>query len=482
MKRMYIKQVLSAFLAVMLCFAFSSVALADENFVGEGIDGDPFIISNADDLFLMASLMNNTTSSIRNLYRDKHYALENDIDISDRPWTPISTSIEFTGVFDGQNHVIIGLTVTSITSYAGLFSQATNATIRNLGMIDVDITARNSAGGVSGRFTGGLIENVYVTGKLTAESNVGGIVGNMVMASGVIQNSYADVDLISSNYTGGIAGLVGSANTIRNCYSNGTMFGRQTAGGIAGVTNGPSSVTGSFSTAKIEVAERTGNPLKAGGIVGFASNIGQSSTIKIYGNVALNPSVTSPTRGGVAQFITDDDSNRIVVNFESYLIYDNYAWEGLALNGERDIQDLDELRDGITITTLELLDRANWPEAFQSEEWLFTPGMLPIPAGIAEAFGFTGVAYPEFLEAELPSTVEYAEADAVVTKMNGNKNLLTIVVYEVYSNGVSRYLGEPIVANIEINNNAVGTYDVGEYKVYVDTKGNTQIRECYIVQ
>jgi len=32
-----------------------------------------------------------------------------------------------------------------------------------------------------------------------------------------------------------------------------------------------------------------------------------------------------------------------------------------------------------------------------------------------------------------------------------------------------------------IANNSAGTYGVGGYKVYVDTKGNTQIRECYIV-
>ena len=32
-----------------------------------------------------------------------------------------------------------------------------------------------------------------------------------------------------------------------------------------------------------------------------------------------------------------------------------------------------------------------------------------------------------------------------------------------------------------INNNAAGTYTVGDYKVYVDTKGNTQVRSISIV-
>jgi len=34
---------------------------------------------------------------------------------------------------------------------------------------------------------------------------------------------------------------------------------------------------------------------------------------------------------------------------------------------------------------------------------------------------------------------------------------------------------------ISIDNNAAGTYDVHGYKVYVDTKGNDQIRALYFV-
>ena len=32
-----------------------------------------------------------------------------------------------------------------------------------------------------------------------------------------------------------------------------------------------------------------------------------------------------------------------------------------------------------------------------------------------------------------------------------------------------------------IDNNSAGIYEVGSYRVFVDTKGNTQIRSCYIV-
>jgi hypothetical protein len=68
-------------------------------------------------------------------------------------------------------------------------------------------------------------------------------------------------------------------------------------------------------------------------------------------------------------------------------------------------------------------------------------------------------------------------ANAVVEKLNGNKNSLTIIVTELYHNHEVEY--KPITFTID--NNSAGTYVVGPYKVYVDTKGNTQIRACYVV-
>jgi len=66
---------------------------------------------------------------------------------------------------------------------------------------------------------------------------------------------------------------------------------------------------------------------------------------------------------------------------------------------------------------------------------------------------------------------------AFVDKIPGNKNGLTVTVTETYYDGVTITFTE----TFSIDNNAAGTYKVGVYKVYVDTKGNTQIRECYIV-
>ena len=81
---------------------------------------------------------------------------------------------------------------------------------------------------------------------------------------------------------------------------------------------------------------------------------------------------------------------------------------------------------------------------------------------------------PQQMEVALVSVVPMAS----VKKLNGNKNDLTITVTETFSDGSNN----KITATISINNNAAGSYQVGRYVVYVDTKGNDQIRQCYIVK
>ena len=82
---------------------------------------------------------------------------------------------------------------------------------------------------------------------------------------------------------------------------------------------------------------------------------------------------------------------------------------------------------------------------------------------------------------EIEGSVVYpiaAEATAYVIKLNGNKNDLYIIVTEYFSDGSTN----EIKVMFKINNNAADVYKIGDYFVYVDTKGNTQIRACYIVK
>jgi hypothetical protein len=93
----------------------------------------------------------------------------------------------------------------------------------------------------------------------------------------------------------------------------------------------------------------------------------------------------------------------------------------------------------------------------------------------------------EITLADYPIIIEFALAEKIlisatpsasVNKLIGNKNALTVAVTELYSDGTKNIITE----TVSINNNAAGTYQVGKYRVYVNTKGNTQIREIYIVK
>ncbi|MCL2165300.1 MAG: hypothetical protein FWH55_13160 [Oscillospiraceae bacterium] len=67
------------------------------------------------------------------------------------------------------------------------------------------------------------------------------------------------------------------------------------------------------------------------------------------------------------------------------------------------------------------------------------------------------------------------DVSASVVKLSGNKNELTIVVTEYLPTGETLVYTEVLL----IDNNAAATYEVDRYHVYVDTKGNDQIRACY---
>jgi hypothetical protein len=71
-----------------------------------------------------------------------------------------------------------------------------------------------------------------------------------------------------------------------------------------------------------------------------------------------------------------------------------------------------------------------------------------------------------------------AAPSAVVNQRNGHQNELTVKVTETYQNRTTHEISDTFT----IKNNAEGIYTVGDYKVFIDTKGNTQVRACYIVE
>ena len=177
----------------------------------------------------------------------KTYLLANDIDLSGLNWVPIGYYIDwnnsnnkpFSGVFDGQGHSIIGLTISGGQNDAGLFGYTHLATIRNVVIRNPQIEGRGEVGALVGRqgySSTGIEKCAVIGGRIQGAGSVGGLVGYMEESS--LQNCYTTCEVIATDsYAGGIVGshLVGAS--IRSCYATGNISGRY-SGGIAGLTQG----------------------------------------------------------------------------------------------------------------------------------------------------------------------------------------------------------------------------------------------------
>jgi len=221
---------------------------------GDGSEENPYIIVTPQQLALLAVYINGNNTN----YNTKYYKLGNDIDLSGyqdgEGWRPIglNATFSFKGIFDGNNKEVSGLFINTTTlDNVGLFGHIQAATVKNLGVVNVNITnhvmAMASVGGVVGNnATGGIVRNCYSSGTIKATStnsntNAGGIVGNN---SANVSNCYSMASInaagVSSGANGG--GIVGNnmMGTISNCYSIGSISssttGTANAGGIAGYT------------------------------------------------------------------------------------------------------------------------------------------------------------------------------------------------------------------------------------------------------
>ena len=221
---------------------------------GSGSEEDPYLIAHADQLY-----------NVRN-HLDKCFRLIEDIDLdgfsSGEGWEPIGdNSTPFTGVFDGgaERHTISGLVINrSISDYEGLFGYTgETAEIRNLGLVEVNVTGRDYVGGLTG-WNNGLVTDTYVTGDVTGDSDVGGLAGQN---EGVIIDSYFTGTVTADYYYTG--GLVGDNNgTITNCHTEATVTSSDDyIGGLAGGSFGP--ITGSYAAGTVKGDDYVG------GLVGW---------------------------------------------------------------------------------------------------------------------------------------------------------------------------------------------------------------------
>lgn len=175
----------------------------------------------------------------------------------------------FNGTFDGNGHEIAGLTIDRPNrTRVGLFGYiASDAEIRDVGVVDADLTGYLGVGGLVGEAgLGSTVSGSYVTGELTAkEGGAGGLVGGN---TGDIYRSHADVDVnvVDGRTAGGLVGNNGGE--INRSYATGDVKAEAGVGGLVG--NNIGTVNDSYATG--DVTGGTPQQMGIGGLIG--TNLG----------------------------------------------------------------------------------------------------------------------------------------------------------------------------------------------------------------
>jgi hypothetical protein len=155
---------------------------------------------------------------------------------------------EFTGTFEGNEHIIRNLTyeTTADVDCVGLFGRTSGATIQDLGVENVYLSTGGSwVGGLVGSQFDGTLIACYVTGSVSGD-RIGGLVGYNYYA--LISTCYADCSVsgTTTSYVGGLVGYNDIASPIDTCYAVGPVSGGGSIGGLIGYNNPESVITACF--------------------------------------------------------------------------------------------------------------------------------------------------------------------------------------------------------------------------------------------
>lgn len=245
---------------------------------------------------------------------DGYYYLTADIDLTEltapggeyynngEGWEPIGNSdTPFTGVFDGKDHRIIGMTMNRPeANEVGLFGYADQALIRNLILTDGTVTGKDRVGGLIGKGPATLVYLCKVeSGTITGNADVGGLAGSAEGSEFVQCTNSGTIE--GANYVGGIVGNTkdGFITSCRNTgYINkdidcGTYVYGEYAGGLAGYAQ---YISDSVNSGSI-TAKRNGSAIRdtdclVGGIAGEvqqAIRCVNSGEISYTGMATWNP-------------------------------------------------------------------------------------------------------------------------------------------------------------------------------------------------
>ena len=251
---------------------------------GSGTAADPYIITTAAELALVAYKTNVERDDLQNQY----FALGNDIILNDTSaknwilkaavWDPIGNGTSFTGRFDGRGHAVRGLYSRDVDS-SGLFgycyslNQGSNV-ISNLGVADSYITGGNYAGGVLAQAYYSTLQNCFSTATVYSPLQTGGLAG--YVCEGIVTCCYSDGQVVGAFATGGLIGN-DNACSISSCYSADDVTGYSNVGGLCGVYavgySTPGKIEACYTAGKVSCTQN------GGAAVGLAYSYSAANTL-----------------------------------------------------------------------------------------------------------------------------------------------------------------------------------------------------------
>jgi len=163
-------------------------------------------------------------------------------------------NLAFTGVFNGNGHVINGLYIKreSERYYGGLFGHVgSGGEIKNVGLEDSKVYVTSYAGGLVG-YNSGTVSDCYAKNSVSGSYEVGGLVG---YNKGTISGCYSTGSVYGNTDVGGLVGY--NNGTINDCHSKSSVTGYFYVGGLVGVNRG-GMVKNCYSKGAVEVSNETG--------------------------------------------------------------------------------------------------------------------------------------------------------------------------------------------------------------------------------
>ena len=162
----------------------------------------------------------------------------------------------FTAIFEGNGHTVSHLFIgTDTILLVGLFGlTGSSSNIRNLGLIDADVSGPELAAGLVG-LNSSRIRGSYVTGRVSGIQNVGGLVG-INDPFGEIRGSYATSHVSGDDDVGGLVG--DNRGDIFASYATGRAAGNTDVGGLIGNNKSSGDISASYATGTVSGGSNVG--------------------------------------------------------------------------------------------------------------------------------------------------------------------------------------------------------------------------------